>query len=204
MNWEVTKLNKKWDILNQKDTLFDILQTQESKLIEIQRKDIPQDAIKCFEGYSRRFILPDEYKEGNFENYRYIQHDEYKTYIAMQEKGEGKGKEKDIYLYEINKKWENIGHGEIRLWITEDPYFKDKPFVWFTETEHKFIHKWYGKKRMITMNSICKEIRWLALDSWTLFSHKDAKKIRETLKSQWVVKKYQETNENNADRFHFL
>jgi len=207
MNINITnqeEKDKKWSILNQKDNLFDILHTKESKLIEIQRKDIPQDAIKCFEWYSRRFLLPEEYKKWNFEKYRYIQHDGYTTYIATQDKNTGNFTEKEIYIYEKDMTWAKIWHGEIRLWITENPYFKDKPFVWFTRTEHKFIHKWYGKKRMITMNTICKQIRWLPLDSWTLFSHKDAKKIRETLKSQWVARKYAEKAENNADRFQFI
>ena len=26
---------------------------------------------------------------------------------------------KDVYLYEIDNEWTNIGHGEIRLWITD-------------------------------------------------------------------------------------
>lgn len=155
--------NTKWNILDQKDTLFDILQTQEDKLIEIRRKDIPEDAMKHFEWASERFILPEEYKEWNFEKYRYIQHDGYKTYVATQDKNTRDFIEKEIYLYETDTTWANIWHGEVRLGITEDPYFKDKPFVWFTQTEEDFVHQWYGGKRIITMNNICKQIRWLPL-----------------------------------------
>ncbi len=109
---------------------------------------------------------------------------------------------KDVYLYEIDNEWTNIGHGEIRLWITDISLLKDKPFVGYTSTEEIFQNKWYGKKRILTMNTICKEIRWLPLYSDTLFSHDAARKIRKNLEKQWLAKKIIE--KSWIERFYFL
>ncbi|MBW3013791.1 hypothetical protein KY335_00945, partial [Candidatus Woesearchaeota archaeon] len=46
---------------------------------------LPEKALKRFEGMSERFILPEDYREGNFTGLFVVHHDDcMKTYLARQ------------------------------------------------------------------------------------------------------------------------
>lgn len=195
-----------------KDTsLFDILKDKEEQMIEVQKKEIPDHIMKRFEWYSKRFILPEQYKKEKFEKYRYIRHNTpapYISYITLQEEKIAGYPEKDIYIFEQDEIGKIIWHGEIRLVESKKhvSFFKDKPIVWFNATEENFWEekrqgKWYGKKRIQTMNKIAENVRWLKLHSDILFCDKNAKKIWERLEKEWLVKKYLE---DGKERFCFI
>ncbi|MFA7298272.1 MAG: hypothetical protein WC010_01370 [Candidatus Absconditabacterales bacterium] len=210
INKNISDKNNIKDLPRQDKSLFDTLTDGEEQIIEIKREDIPKEVIVLFEGYSRLYILPEEYKEGNFEQYGYIKHTtptSFITYFALQEKTiDKKYKEKQIYLFERDKKGNKIGHGEIRLGIEykkkDEDFFKDKPFVGFTDTEDDYKNKGYGKKRIQTMNMISKQTRGLKLHSDVLFSDPNAQKIRERLEKEGLAKRYK--RKNGRDRFCFV
>ncbi len=173
--------------------------------MNISKKEIPDEAYNLFEWYSRRFILPKEYKKWNFEKYGKINHDwdtPYITYFAIQKKDIKGIKEKNIYIYEMDEKWNKIGNWEIRLWLSDEEFFKDKPFVWFTNTKEEYRKKWYGRKRIETMNILTQKIRWMKLHSSELFSDKKAKKIRENFEQEGKAKRYKESN--GSERFYMI
>jgi hypothetical protein len=43
--------------------------------------------------------------------------------------------------------------------MTDKVYFKDKPFVGFTNTEEGYKSQGYGRQRIINMNNISKQVR---------------------------------------------
>ena len=145
---EIKDLETELEILQTKNKLKETIDNTE-KIIKTTRDKIPPKAIKKFEGYSKRFILPKQYKEDNFEAYAYMNHalpEPYTTYLAIQEKHISKEcVEKNIYIFEQDSQGRKIGHGEIRLAVKykkeEEAFFKDKPFVGYTATEEEFQNK---------------------------------------------------------------
>ncbi len=167
---------------------------QEEVIQIIQREDVPEEAIRVFEWYNRRFVLPEDYQEGNFETYAMIQHTQPKvftTYLALTHKNLASQQEKNIYLYEVDQKGNKIWHGEIRK-IDTPP---TKAFTGFTNTEENYSHQWFGTKRMHTMNTISQYFRWLPLYSGKTFCDIHAKQIRETLTIQGEAQKHISTDQ---------
>lgn len=165
----------------------------EEVITEIQRENIPSKAIKVFEWYNRRFILPKDYQEGNFETYAMIQHTQPKpftTYIALTHNNLWQ-QEKNIYLYEADQEGNEIWHGEIRM-IDIPP---TKAFTGFTNTKENYSHQWFGTKRIHTMNTISQYFRWLPLHSGKTFCDTHAKQIRETLTAQGKAQKHISTDQ---------
>src|SRR3989344_6531644 len=103
------------------------------RIFEISYHHVPKAVMKHFEGKSKRFMSPENFAFGNFEQFFGIWPDySNTTYAASQVKyHEDNGvEERLVYLYDLNGSKDYIGHGEIRFYPElEDPFFKDKPFV---------------------------------------------------------------------------
>jgi hypothetical protein len=158
----------------------------------ITLEDIPSHIMERFEGYSKRFIIPEEYRKNNFDYAFLLESKNYMTYIISQEKNykEENHVEKSIYLFEYNSNSENIGHGEIRFgYESEKAFFKDKPFVGFTQTEDKFQRQGYGLNRLRIMNGLSYMFFNLPLNSDETLTNK-AKKVWNKLLDNTEAKKY--------------
>lgn len=206
---------KSHDSLHSKNKLLENLNLSDWKedIVFISLEDLPEDVKIKFEAYSMNLIYPEDYKEWNFEKIWYIQHnfpEPYITYFATQDKQYEDGyMEKLIYLFEQNDQGIKIWHGEIRLCLDYDDekifqnFFKDKPFVGFTQTENYFLKKGYGLLRLIHMNQILIKEFGLKLYSSTLFVEWSwAKRNREKLVDYGLAT---ETIDSNwKSRFSFV
>lgn len=120
-------------------------------------ENIPENALKHFEGKSARFILSEKYIAGNFEEFYILHHtNEDLTYIGEQLKiYDENTKEKNIYFYET-RNGEKIGHGEMRIGTSEDSKVGTIPFVGYTKTEEEYLREGLGERRLREMSAYAK------------------------------------------------
>jgi len=173
---------------------------------EISSEDIPDFVMELFERKSQQFIDLKDYKPGDFERFFLIKHsDGSKTYIAQQTKTYSTNKDTEMLVYFVDSLDEEVfGYSELRFNISNpSEYFKDKPFVGYTETYG--INKNTGKtnrkkglgtRRLLVMNAFSNAFYALPLYSDTLTEEENAKPIWEKLMQQGKAKKIKE-GENN-------
>jgi hypothetical protein len=177
-----------------------------AKASEISLDDIPSDIMKKFEHHSSRFIPTREYKpkdfifslKTTFDNGDY-------SYSALHpvlyEKGSrNEAKEFDLYSIELDRTDNLSGNFELRYNLRNHPYFTNKPFVGFVETEEDFQRQGLGIRKHKTMNALSHAIYGLALHSDTL-NLENEKKLLEKLASLGEVTRYLE---DGKDRFVFI
>lgn len=152
--------------LQEKLKIFESLYSNGS-IREIARKDLPQNVIEDFEGWSSRFISPESYKEDNFTHYFLIQHNhipDFKTYVGEQDKiydhlDENEKLEKNVYFIDMLGT-EEVGHGELRFQPNgQDFYFKDRPFVGYSSTEDERRRQGFATDRLLEMGAYS-EMQW--------------------------------------------
>ena len=157
-----------------------------------------------FEGKSHRFILPTDYLPGNFDKFFIIHHSNgERTHIAQQTKTYATNGDTENLSYLCDMDRDNIivGHGEIRFNISNTSnYFKDKPFVGYTQTLEGNEKKGLGTRRLYIMNALSQAVYQLPLNSDTLIGE-DAEKLWKSLVNLGVAKSYKE-GKNNRYAFH--
>lgn len=167
--------------------------------------DMPEQAVASLEEASRYLVHPDDYAPGNFERLFVITHDQgSRTFVAQQTKKYGKegDTEKLIHLVDLDEDGADVGHGEIRMNISNpSEYFADKPFVGFTKTAEGKQRKGAGLKRIRVMNALTHMLYALPLHSDTLMSP-EAKRLWEKLASQGEAEKYLE-RQGGKERYVF-
>lgn len=174
--------------------------------------DVPAPAMEMFEGLSRRFILPEEYREGNFDVALRIDHGADQTYAVKQVKHYEKDSEDTVYLADMADLL--VGRGEVRFKpVTKKAYFKGKPFEEYTETAGAMgqghMRRGLGIRRTRLMNALSHVFWGLPLHSSTQFIHhrvgdsevQPAKLVWEKLVRLGEARKY---DENGLDRYAFL
>jgi len=135
-----------------------------------QANEINRKAMEMFERYSRRFILPEEYRRGDFHQFFIVEPADSadKVYVAHQTKtyrGDKGVAERLVFLVEIRDS-RNMGGGEIRFkFDSQENFFKDKPFVGFTYTEYDLCKQGLGTRRIAMMNGLTKVLFGLPLHS---------------------------------------
>ncbi len=153
----------------------------DGNLSVITSDSINSVANEMFEGWSGRFILPQEYHPQNFHQYFNITHNRHPkeiTFVAHQTKVYDSEKlseaERLVYLVDILG-GEHIGHGEIRFkFDSRHPFFTSKPFVGYTCTEKQFRRRGYGTRRLSIMNALTRVLFQFSLHS-DKFSHNHPK-----------------------------
>ncbi|MCK4670683.1 MAG: hypothetical protein KAT43_05780 [Nanoarchaeota archaeon] len=167
----------------------------EGRIEWIAISDIPEQAMKCFEGYSKRFILPKDYKPGDFTGLFVVRHnDDMRTYIARQPKLHDDGEIEELtYLFEMDENNASFGHGEIRFYpAMQRDYFKDKPFVGYSHTNDDYLKRGLAIRRLVLMNALSQLFFDLPLHSSERFVHVGAGKAWERLVKQGKAKSYQQ------------
>lgn len=135
--------------------------------------EINTEARDLFENYSKRFILPEEYVPGDFHQIFIVKKDSgEETHLAHQTKVHQEGYERLVYLQDFCLGPLGlagpVGHGEIRFYPEkEKEFFKDKPFVGFTETIKCLRKNGRGTDRLRLMNGLCRVLFDLPLHSGT-------------------------------------
>lgn len=85
-----------------------------------------------------------------------------------------------------------LGFGEIRWRLTQvTGYFRDKPFVGFTETRRPHRRTGLAERRVRVMNALARQKYGLPINSDTCISD-DARKLWEKLVSEGMARKYKE------------
>lgn len=171
-----------------KEDVFNKLFTS-GKIEKILPGQIPKEVMEFFDGAGARFILPEEYTPGNFDNLFILNHaNGDTTYIAEHEKQYNENnKEKNVYFFDTRDNKE-IGHGELR-WVTvgSDEYFK-QPFVGYTDTKEQYLRQGLGLRRILEMGAYSKMQYNLPLHSDTLIEEK-ALKVWEKLEKEGKAEK---------------
>jgi hypothetical protein len=178
-----------------------------AKAKEIRLEDIPQDLMERFEHLSRRFIHPREYKPRDFVFSLKMDFDNGdSSYSALHPviynlgKQHEEMKEFDLYSMELDKNGVFTGRFEIRYQPDSNhPYFKNKPFVEWAETEKDFQHQGLGIRKHRTMGALSRAVYGLALHVDSNFE--EEKRLIEKLASLGEVTRYLE---GRKDRFVFV
>ncbi len=181
--------------------------TQHFPTGEIQPIDlaqIPKEAVDYLGIRSRALINRSDYRPSNFDASFVVDHHEGgRTFITQQTKTyRTNGATKALtYFVDINEEGKVTGFGELRLSLT-DPrdYFKNKPFVGYTQTERAFQRKGLGTRRLRLMNAISNMLYSLPLHSDTLLS-KESGGVWERLVRKGKARKYKQGKE---DRYSFI
>lgn len=173
------------------------------EMIEITYEDLPLNVKIHFENQSRKFIIPESYKAGNFSKlYRFIHLNGDVTYVGQQDKTYDTNEATERLTYFVDTRdGEITGYLEIRLSLTDQSeYFKEKPFVGFTRTFSAFLNQGLGKRRLEEANAYSLSEHSLPLNSDSLVMD-EAKKIWEKLIKDGKAEKY---DENGKERFRFI
>jgi len=123
---------------------------------ETQLELLPKSALNQFEGYSKRFILPKEYKKGNFEQLYKIQYNNNdQTFVATQNKTFDL-----IYLIDTNQENIKTGHGEIIIRRNHNLTNIPDPcgLVAFIGTDDNFTRQGLGERRLCVMNALSQSL----------------------------------------------
>ena len=165
----------------------------EGTLAEIQESEIPEAVMEIFERKSAQFINKDKYQPRNFEVYFVINHTSGdRTYLAQQTKTYETNKDTERLVYFVDARDDRIlGYSELRNNISNpSEYFKDKPFVGYTETEKEFRNHGLGTRRLLLMNAFSLTQYGRPLNSDTLNSEMS---LWENLVKRGLAKKFQKS-----------
>jgi len=142
----------------------------ESTIKPISLEEIPEEPLLDFERKSKQFIDKKDYVPGNFRRLFRISHaDLSSTYVVTQTKTYTtiyNDTELLAYLVDISDDSEIQGFGELRYNpFRQDDFFRDKPFVGYTETLEKYRKKGLGTRRLKIMNALSQSLYGLPLHS---------------------------------------
>ena len=186
-----------------------MLTSPEFELEPITPVDIPAEAARTFWVRSGRYtdsprlILP-EFSQllrisGPGEITTYIA-EHSKAYAAVAEV------ESNAYVVDLDPDGRQVGAGEIRFALTNTrDFFRDKPFVGWTETEPGHQRQGLGKRRLLIMNLAATALYKHPLHSGTLMSD-DAESLWQKLTADGLAEKYTEKDtayKNGLVRYKF-
>lgn len=175
---------------------------------ELSISEIPTDVLRHFEGKSSLFILPENYRPGNFHTLFLLNGEspEERVYGAIQTKKYDSTKDPDTNTEELTylvstQEGEITGYCEIRFNLSKNnEYFKNKPFVGFTRTHEKFKGNKLGAKRLKMMNEVSHALYEQPLSSDTIITD-PAKKVWEEFINGGEAEKFKD---GKNDRYRFL
>ncbi len=174
----------------------------DGEIYQSEAKEIPAEAMEFFEKESLQLILPEEYKPRNFENFFVIKHKNGdKTYAAEQTKTYHNGDTERLSYFLDARNSKSIGHGELRWSLSnKSGFFKDKPFVGFTETEKEYQRQGLAERRLYMLNAFSKMTYGFALYSSDVVDSR-AINLWEKLVNEGKAKKFKS---GEYDRYVFL
>jgi len=164
-----------------------------AKTVEMELADVPDPVRGMLEALGMRYLDPDTYDPGDFYDVRRLTlEDGDAIFSARRVKDYGdRGVEESTYVIDV-RNGEPVGFGEVRWRLTGvTDYFKDKPFVGFTETRRPFRRKGLAERRLRIMNALARQKYGLPVHSDTVISA-DARKLWEKLAGEGKARKYKE------------
>lgn len=173
----------------------------EAVIERIKLEDIPEPVLEIFERKSHSLIKDEDYKQGNFEDlFKIVYSEKEIIFAASQNKTYHNGETEDLVYLVDTINGEMSGYSELRMALTKQTeFFKDKPFVGFTQTEEPLRGLGIGETRLRIMNSIAHAKYGHPLHSDTLLQE-SAKRIWERLVENGEAEKF---SEGEHERFRF-
>jgi hypothetical protein len=174
---------------------------------KITLEQIPPLVIGHFEKQAGDFVAPEDYQPGNFSELFRLDLDQGgliygATLVKNYPFPEDVETESLMYIADTDEQGEVYGYGEVRYNTTsQDPYFKDKPFVGFTETEENHRKQGFGMRRLIIMNTLAQKFFGHPLHSDAAINQAKAKPLWERLVEQGLAYEYIE--DDNLERYAF-
>jgi len=173
------------------------------KIVIALASDMHPEAMRKFEGYSRRFILPREYIPSDFHQFFIVKKgNSEETHIAYQSKtytNTSGDTERLVYLQDLDESKLDVGHGEIRFNITNK---RDEPFVGYTETPEGIRGSGRGTDRLSLMNGLTLVLFGFPIHS-SLFLEGHEKGSEGTWKRQIKAGNATRYKSGNGHRYHF-
>ncbi len=172
-------------------------------------QDIPTDAALTFWERSGRYTDTPRLIVPGFNRLLQIcGSDNITTYVAEHPKTyhTNGATESNAYLVDVNEEETQVGFGEIRFSISDQgPFFTDKPFVGWTQTEEGYKNAGLGRRRLLAMNIAALALYEKPLHSDTLTSEA-AEGLWESLVTEGLAEKYIQhlANETSTDRYRFI
>jgi hypothetical protein len=161
--------------------------------------ELPEDVQERLEALAMRYLSFERYVPGQFHDVQRIVIGEGDVIYAartIKEYPEA-GTEESTFVVDV-KGDEIVGHGEVRYHLTNDSgYFKDKPFVGFTETDGNHRREGLGERRLRAMNALAQQKYGKPIHSDTVISE-EARKLWEKLVTEGRATMYKE---GKHDRF---
>ncbi|MDO8599734.1 MAG: hypothetical protein Q7S02_06535 [bacterium] len=174
----------------------------------IDMNAVPSSVMEQFENRSAYLVPADDYRPKNFVSYWALMHENgERSYVAERNpktyrSGSSEAEvEREAYVVGVTASDDVVGWGEVRYNITNpDPYFKEKPFVGYTKTEHAFQRRGYGLRRLAVMNAVAHVFFGFPLHSDTVIQP-EAERRWERPVQDGRARKYKE---GEHDRYGFI
>lgn len=146
---------------------------------EIAVEDVPPVIVEKFESWAQKYILPKDYLPNNFISTYLLEHENGdRTYIAELVRNYAQDIETrksvvftEAYFVEMRGDVE-IGHGEIRRDVSEQPVHGGNPYIGYTSTEEEYRRGRLGERRLNTMNAFAQAKYGTQLFSGTTITDK--------------------------------
>lgn len=172
-------------------------------------EDVPHQVADEFLSQGAKFIdrhsVPKSMQD--FDNIRrFVHENDDISYLANQKKHYQNGSSENvIHLIDAKPDGSVSGVGEVRFNpLSEDDYFKEKPFVGWTASEEEFRHEGLGRRRLLVMKLATSAEFGLALHSGTVHSDDNVIKIWERLVSEGKAVSYDQViREGKTLRYKF-
>ena len=187
---------------NSYSTKFESL-TGNTPLVPIDYDLIPEEVLKHFEAQSSKFILPEQYRIGDFKKlYVFTYPNGDIGYVAEQDKTyDTTGDTERLTYFEDTRDGTRTGYLELRCALSnKETYFKGKPFVGFTRTLERFQNEGLGERRLRVANAYSLGNYGVPLNSDTLIEE-TAKRVWQRLVEKGDAEKY---IEGKNERFRFV
>lgn len=149
----------------------------EGELTEVKVDQIPEAALVHFDNRITRYVKPEEYDPSNADRLLLVEHAEGdKTYVMQYEvvMENTSETEKQVSLCDVDSEGEQTGYLDlVNVVSSEEPFFKDKPFVAFTRTTGAKA-KGYGTRRYLVANAVSQTLFDKPLCSDTMLGAEDS------------------------------
>jgi hypothetical protein len=177
-------------------------------ITKMSKSDVPPEAQVVFDTYGSMDTMDASVSLDEFESLLRIEGLGVTSYLAEHEKLLAIGQvERTAYMLDIDDSLGvPVGMGQMRLNVSnESDYFRDKPFVGYTQTYENsrngnFLRKGYGTRRLHALNLAAKTLYELPLHSDTIRTPQ-ASRLWQRLVSEDIAESYMQ--DNSLTRYKF-
>lgn len=174
-----------------------------SDLRRLEAAEIPPDVANFMTGGGiSRFVLETPQTVEGISSFFSVEHELGTSYVGFVE---GQESPEDSLLLVDKANDERLINGVAsvinRRAIEDDEFFRDKPFVVWTETFEGRTRRGLAVCRLMVLNSVCIELFGTVLNSGGTFQHSSARTAWERLERAGQVERYQQKRPISKELF---